>query len=63
METTKMSTKPIRVEYMDWKWLILNRGMGSIPDKIHELIQDQDRIKELEGLLSDAEDTIMEMEG
>ena len=56
-------SQPVRIHDNDHKWLMLNRGMGSIPDKIHKLIQDQDRIKELEGLLSDAEDTIMEMEG
>lgn len=56
-----MKTKPARIRDDDWEWLLLNRGRGSIPDKIHKLIQDQDRIKELEGLLNDAEDTIMEM--
>lgn len=35
-----MKTIPIRVREDDWRWLMMNRGMGSIPDKVHELVED-----------------------
>lgn len=31
-------TQPIRVELADYRWLMENRGSGSVPKKVHELI-------------------------
>lgn len=41
--TLKNSTisASVRVYHSDWVWLMQNRGTGSVPQKIHELIQEK----------------------
>lgn len=34
-----MKTKPVRIRKDDWVWLMHNRGSGSVPDKVHELVE------------------------
>ena len=33
-----MKTNPVRIRDDDWDWLMHNRGAGSLPDKVHELV-------------------------
>lgn len=34
-----MKTRPVRIRDDDWDWLMHNRGVGSLPDKVHELLE------------------------
>ena len=46
-------TIPIRVLESDWEWLMNNRGLGNIPEKIHELIENEKkRITNIQGSAS-----------
>ncbi len=38
-------TVPIRVQEEDWKWLMENRGLGSVPEKVHSLIENEKKKK------------------
>lgn len=46
-------TIPIRVLESDWKWLMNNRGLGNVPEKIHELIENEKkRLMNIQGSAS-----------
>ena len=34
-----MKTTTVRIRNDDWDWLMHNRGAGSLPDKVHELVE------------------------